>query len=175
MAPRNSYLLYVHVNQGSMVDRRWLATVLGMDRLFNVLVLQGALLAAGCDPPVDDPAGDEGAGGSTAGLTSTSAGTGVGSMEASGGSAPGESGSEGDGSDSTSQGTPATGTTGDEPGSTGSGSTGSESEGSSSGGEPLECSEPLSSDDPCGCPCCWIVECINTEPCCGVWSECNAE
>ncbi len=171
MAPRNSYLLYVHVNQASMVETPGLATVLGMDRLFNVLVLQGALLAAGCDPPVDDPAGDEGAGGSTADMTSTSAGTDDGPMSASDGPAPAQSGSEGDGSAGTTQGTETAGTTGEEPG-----STGSEPEGSSSTGEPLECSDPPgSAKDPCGCPCCWIMECINTEPCCSEWSECAAE
>lgn len=30
----------------------------------------------------------------------------------------------------------------------------------------LACSNPASPTDPCGCPCCWAMNCLNTEPCC---------
>ena len=36
------------------------------------------------------------------------------------------------------------------------------------GGEPV-CSDPASPDDPCGCPCCWVMDCLNTEECCAGW------
>jgi hypothetical protein len=36
------------------------------------------------------------------------------------------------------------------------------------GGAPV-CSEPASPTDPCGCPCCWVLDCLNTEECCTGW------
>ncbi|MCH9686603.1 MAG: hypothetical protein K0V04_34540 [Deltaproteobacteria bacterium] len=128
------------------------------DRLFNVVVLQGALLVGGCDDgPPDEPVSN--------GLTSTgpvSASTGEpAEMGSSTGTAdPGTTAGSGHGSTSGSDGGSTTG----EPGQ-------SEGPGGSTG-PAVECSDPPDVEDPCGCPCCWINECVNTEPCCADFGSC---
>lgn len=126
---------------------------MNLDRLFNALVLEGALLAAACDVEPEPGAPPEATGDETdAPVETTTTGSGDGAT-----------------SDATSSGSE--GSTGGE-GSTGEGTTGGSSESEGSTGAPLECSDPPNAADPCGCPCCWILECVNTEECCEGWSEC---
>ena len=118
-----------------------------VDRLFHVLVLGGAALGAGgCadEKPDDTP----GAGGSSSTGTQASAG----------------SGDQGAGGMTAGQGGAAQ--------STASGAGGSGETVASSGAGPLTCSDTPDPGDACGCPCCWMDNCLNTEPCCE--SFCNA-
>lgn len=41
--------------------------------------------------------------------------------------------------------------------------------GESGAGAGLQCSPVPSPGDPCGCPCCWVVDCLNTEECCAAF------
>jgi hypothetical protein len=108
-----------------------------IERLFNVLVLGGAALTVGCGNESPDSGG---AGSSGAGGASTDAGA--------GGAAAGDANTGGTG------GATAGGTAGATAGSSGE----------------LECrldslgrGNPA---DPCGCPCCWALDCLNTDDCC---------
>jgi hypothetical protein len=116
-----------------------------LDRLFNVLVLGGAAVGlAACS--------GEGGGGSSEGAG------GVGSGGA-GGNATGSSTS---GDMSTSS---ATGGEGGAGGG-GTGGAGGSGTGGVGGSGMLECSAMADPADPCGCPCCWVTDCLNTELCC---------
>lgn len=121
---------------------------MNIERLFHVLVLGGAAIAACSDGKPDDTAEDDGgvtngAGGSGSGATVTSASTGGGTTGSGGSAGAGGIGGSGTGDGGTAGG--AAGGGGDEP----------------------TCSDPASPTDPCGCPCCW-ANCPNTdEACCG--------
>lgn len=39
------------------------------------------------------------------------------------------------------------------------------------GGSGLQCSLSANPADPCGCPCCWVDSCLNTEPCCATFCK----
>jgi len=108
-----------------------------IERLFNVLVLGGAALTVGCGNESPDTGG---ASGTNSGGTPGTAGA--------GGAAAGDASSAGG----------SNGTAGGAGGAT-AGSSGT-----------LECmldslgrGNPA---DPCGCPCCWALDCLNTEDCC---------
>ncbi|HZO16105.1 MAG TPA: hypothetical protein VFB62_22680 [Polyangiaceae bacterium] len=51
----------------------------------------------------------------------------------------------------------------------GSGGTTSAGGGNAQGGGDPVCSDPASPNDPCGCACCWVMDCLNTEECCTGW------
>jgi hypothetical protein len=149
------------------------------ERWFKVLVLGGAMVGEACGTvqegrPNRRPGGT---GGSTAGSGGErspgdgAAGTGGSSAGSGGVSLPGAGGADG----SAAGGAP--------PGASGAASSGAASSGDSgsggagaagglggSGGQ-LECRIDASghgdSRDPCGCPCCWAKDCLNTDTCCG--------
>jgi len=144
-----------------------------IERLFNVLVLGGAALSAGCDQqPADDPVP---ATGGTAGGTQQQEGNGAGST---GGASTVPSGAAGEPSAGEATTTEAAGSGGTEQVAEAGGSSGAGSGGETSGGTsgasgaggsesaPLVCSESPNPGDACGCPCCWIGGCMNDEPCC---------
>jgi hypothetical protein len=134
------------------------------NRLFEVLVLPGALAAGGCDDS-DEPGGDTNAGQSA--------------------TAPGDDGpaatdaaasTAGDDGPAATSDAPATSDTGHEPatGSTSDASATDTGEGSGESGAPLECEG--GANDPCGCLCCWVMDgCLNTDACCAGWSDCAPE
>ena len=159
-----------------------------VERLFGVLVLGGAALA--CD---DSKGGEYKAGGS--GSPSSHAGDmgqGLFDAGANGGSvSAGSSGTDSASSGSPESGGPAgssNGASGDGNGGTSDGGTGSVSAGgmgaagvagggafnaggSAGSGGGLQCHIDAKgyarSGDPCGCPCCWAMDCLNTdETCC---------
>ncbi|MFP6687308.1 MAG: hypothetical protein VB934_21490 [Polyangiaceae bacterium] len=123
-----------------------------VDRLFHVLVLGGAALGAGgCAD--EQPDGTSGAGGGSSSATQASTGSGD---QGAGGMTAGQGGA----AQSTAS------------GAGGSGAGGSGATVASSGAGPLTCSDTAEASDACGCPCCWMDNCLNTEPCCGGF--CNA-
>jgi hypothetical protein len=155
------------------------ATTMRIDRLFHVLVVHGSLLVAGCDenggPGEDgasaegDGSGDDGASDSTSATTSPTEPPGTDATDDAADDGPastdGGPASTDDGPASTDDG-PAS--TDDGPASTDDGA----GSGSSSGEPPeLTCSTPASPNDTCGCPCCWVRDCINTDECCAGFSE----
>jgi hypothetical protein len=189
--------------------RRELGTM-RIERWFNVLVLGGAALGAGCGH--DDPNEEEGSEPSTTtgagnGGTSASSSGGTSGESSNGGASSGgvsnggasnggnetggsppNGGSGGQGAETSSGGAQAAGgSAGGGAGATGSGvggsgaaaggGSGGDGGGSagmsgSAGGGPLECKLDPSGRgdprDPCGCPCCWAVGCLNTDKdCCG--------
>jgi len=121
-----------------------------IERLFNVLVLGGAALGGACgnEPAEDDDGGSRaGAGGS---------GIGGGSTSGVGGASDGMGGASG------------TDPGGGEPAAGASAAGAAAGNGGFSG--ELECrldrlgrGDPA---DPCGCPCCWLMDCANDEECC---------
>jgi hypothetical protein len=115
---------------------------MNIERLFQVLVLGGAALAApGCG---DDPAGTSGSGGAEPGQ--------------------GGGGSGGSPAGPTSTATTGGGGSGADGGAGGAGGVAT----SGGGASPLECSAVPDPADACGCPCCWVENCLNTdEACCG--------
>lgn len=116
-----------------------------LDRLFNVLVLGGAAIGLGT------ACGEENVGGGAAG-----GGTGEGGATSSSSNAT-TSGGGGDG--------------GAAAGTGGAGGVGGQTAGSGGAGG-LECPEIPSPDAPCGCPCCWITDCLNTDAvCCATFCE----
>lgn len=129
-----------------------------VERLFNVLVLQGALLAGACD---EEPEPDD----ATTGTTAAEPGSEAETSEPE----PGSSGGTDGGSTGEVPSTESSAGSSGEMGSTGDGTAGVDD----STGEPLVCSDPPDPTDPCGCPCCWVFDgCLNTEQCCEGWSEC---
>jgi hypothetical protein len=123
-----------------------------LDRLFNVLVLGGAAIGLGgaCGDDNDTGGGTTGSSGST-GTTASSSGSGTGSGTTAGSGGAGGTTSAGTG---------------------GGGGAGGQSAGSGGAGGALECPEVPGPDDPCGCPCCWVVDCLNTDGvCCATFCE----
>jgi hypothetical protein len=118
-----------------------------LSRLFNVLVVQGSLLVGACDDDATDVgSSSDSTAGSDDGATTEGS--------------TGELGSTGDDGD------PSTSTDDGEGSSTG------EQGSSSDGPVDLECSDPPDPSDPCGCPCCWAVDCVNTDDaCCAGFSD----
>jgi hypothetical protein len=120
-----------------------------LSRLFNLVVVQSTLVLGACD---DDPGDDTGAEATDTGGDDEA--TTAASSETSGTTHAHDAGTTEDG-------------TGDDGGSTGAGE-------SSSGDDApeLACSDDPLPDDPCGCPCCWAIDCVNTDTaCCGGFSE----
>ncbi len=119
-----------------------------LDKLFNVVVLGGAALVSACSDE-DDVASNAAQGGTAgnggAGTSSSSSTTGAG-----GGTGPFEAGVQGG----------AAGAGGETPIDAGAKDDGRSAE---SG---LACSPTPNPSDPCGCPCCWVANCINTDACC---------
>jgi len=118
-----------------------------VDRLFNVLVLGGAAIAASCS---DDkgPAAETGtAQGGTGGASATVQGSGGADTSGSSTGGSGTGGTGGAESDASAQ--------------AGSGGTG----GAATTDAELKCSVHPAPNDSCGCPCCW-GNCLNIEPCC---------
>ena len=155
--------------------------IMRIDRLFHVLVVHGSLLVAGCDEgggtseggasadgegPGDDGGGSSSTTGTSSATTPTDAGD-ANDDEAGdgGGSTEGGAASTDEGPASTDGGPVST----DEgPASTDDGAGGE----SSSGDAPeLQCSDTPDPNDTCGCPCCWALDCINTEECCAGFTE----
>jgi hypothetical protein len=117
-----------------------------VDRLFNVLVLGGAAIAASCG---DDKSG--------AAETGTAQGGAGGAAQGGAGGAAMQGGAGGAADDAGVQ-------AGNGGGSDAGGSTVTE------GG--LACPTPSSPTDPCGCPCCWVANnCINTDKCCEAFTK----
>lgn len=138
-----------------------------IERLFNVLVLGGAALGAGCSSKADEPARSPAAeGGGAASAASGAAG------EAVAGANDGGSGAAGAGASEPQAGGSDAGGAGTESGAGGAAGAGGASSQAGAGGSPLVCSETPSPSDACGCPCCWVGNCANTEPCCA--SFCSA-
>ncbi|WP_438021177.1 hypothetical protein WMF18_19820 [Sorangium sp. So ce315] len=137
-----------------------------IERLFNVLIVSGA--AVGLAACSDDSSGSGAPG--TTGATSGSA-----SSSGQGGGSEGTSsgGGEGDGGTAAGNGGAMAGSGGATAGSGGAGaSAGSGGGGGTGGASSLDCSEQAAvPDDPCGCPCCWVTGCLNTEPCCAAFCE----
>jgi len=123
---------------------------MNIEKLFHVLVLGGAALGlAACGDSKGGPSGEGGAAG---------AGSNNGGNGGAGGNA-GEGGNGGAGGMSTGNG--------------GSGGAGAGGAAGAGGGSNLQCTPPPGSpSDACGCPCCWVDSCLNTEPCCA--SFCSA-
>ena len=119
-----------------------------IERLFNVLVLGGVAAAAGCGSEESDrahsPSNDAGTGGT-------------------GGEIDADSGSDAGGASGGAAGA-AGGASGGAAGAAGGASGGAA--GAAGGHGNLECSEAAQPSDACGCPCCWISDCLNSEPCC---------
>jgi hypothetical protein len=157
-------------------------------RLFNVLVLGGAALACEESARDDHGASSAGSGPHAAGTTSGGSGSspanegsvGGGPIDGAGGST--ESGSGG-GSEADSGGSGSAGGAGSSgSGSASDGGSGGMSAVGDAGSAPfagtgglvsaLECHLDAQghgrASDPCGCPCCWTKDCLNTdEKCCG--------
>lgn len=117
-----------------------------LDRLFNVLVLGGAAIGLGT------ACGEENVGGG-----GTAGGTG-----------------EGGATSSSSNATTGAGGAGGAAGTGGAGGVGGQSAGpgGAGGAGGLECPEIPSVDAPCGCPCCWVTDCANTDAdCCTGFCE----
>jgi hypothetical protein len=162
--------------------------VMKVDRLFNVLVLGGAALAAACSDnhgstgSAVTPTGTAGSQGTsttdgTGGAATTSSGAGGASAGTGGeGGADSDGGlAAGGGGTSSTGGAAGAG----EGGAAGGGSGGRGADASSVGGSAsmgadaaLMCSKTPSASDPCGCPCCWVTNCLNTEACCKGLSPC---
>ena len=118
-----------------------------IERLFNALVLGGAAIGMGCSEdasPVDERPSESNAGGRGDG------GSGAGAVGGTAGSGSGSTGGSGELADAS--GTPGRAGGGGEPG-----------EADAASGE---CSAIPTPSDPCGCPCCWVDNCMNDEPCC---------
>jgi len=115
-----------------------------IDRLFHVLVVHGGLLVVACDEGKKGPVGDDGADDG----------------------ADDASDSADDASDDAADDAPAT----DDGPAQDDGSSG-EPPSSSEGGIDLSCSPQPDPTDTCGCPCCWATDCINTDECCGGFTE----
>jgi hypothetical protein len=134
-----------------------------LDRLFNVLVLGGAALVTGCSDEGGDAVGQTAGSGGDAPSTSTPGAGGAGTSNSSsttgtgGGASQSEAGAQG-----------GAGRGGGEPQS----DAGSH-DGGGSGDSTLVCSPTPSASDPCGCPCCWVSNCINTDECCKGLSPCS--
>jgi predicted small secreted protein len=148
-----------------------------IDRLFHVLVVHGSLLVAGCDeasgpgedgaPAEGDGSEDDGPGGSTSATTTPTDDT----ADDGPASADDGTGATDDAPSSTDDGPSSTD---DAPSSTDDGpSTDDAPTSESSSGDPpeLHCSEPAAPDDTCGCPCCWVLDCINTDECCAGFQD----
>jgi hypothetical protein len=119
------------------------------DRLFNVLVLGGAALAiTACRGDSGDKTGDGTAG-------STSAGGASSGGASSGGASSGGASSGGMSSGGSSSGGAA--------GSVSTGGSAGEASGGSAGSGPNDC-ELVPKH--CGCPCCWVGDCLEGEECC---------
>ena len=155
-----------------------LPSFLGMrtERWFNVLVLGGAVLGQACGngqegPPSQRGGSSSGSGGAGSagagdgGSASSNAGTGgvnsSGAGDAGGGSAAGGESASGSGG---------IGSSGASSGGTGSSGASSGGEGGAGSGEELQCRLDSKGrghpNDPCGCPCCWAVDCLNTDVVC---------
>jgi hypothetical protein len=155
-----------------------------IDRLFHVLVVHGSLLVAGCDdgsgPGEDGVSADEGPADDGAEDSASATSNPTGADDAAGDANDSADDAADDGPASTDDG-PAS--TDDGPASTDDGSASTDegpgstddgpgSESSSSGEAPeLHCSTPADATDTCGCPCCWINDCINTDECCADFSD----
>ena len=149
-----------------------------IERLFHVLVLTGAALGSACGESADGGGGGGAAGGPRAG--------GGGGAGSDGSRAGGGAGSDGSRAGGGSDGARAGAASGTDPATSGgrggsAGATGADGGLSDSdagafpeGGSaaPLECSAPPDPRDPCGCPCCWVTSCLNTESCCDAF--CNS-
>jgi hypothetical protein len=150
------------------------------ERWFNVLVLGGAVLGQACGTDPQVPPNQPGAGGGGAGAGgagSPGAGDAGSGKGGSGGASSSGAGEAGGGSAARGEGASGSGGASSGGASSGGASSGGASSGASgvggSGGE-LQChvdskgyGDPR---DPCGCPCCWARDCLNTEvPCCGVF------
>ncbi|WP_437282278.1 hypothetical protein WME90_17410 [Sorangium sp. So ce375] len=134
-----------------------------IERLFNVLILSGAAIGLGaCGDDGGENAGNGGASataGATSGGAPGSGGAGDGATAGSGGG--GESATEGSGG---AGGGAAAGSGGGESATAGSGG------GDGAGGaSSLDCSAVPDPYDACGCTCCWMTGCLNTEPCCATF------
>lgn len=114
-----------------------------IERLFNVLVLGGAAFGAGCSGSVTNPSGTSAAGGSDGGDGGSAGGA---TSASSGGTSP--VGSAGNGGIAASGGTSA--------GAADAAALGCHIDSLGYG--------KLS--DPCGCPCCWARDCLNTDDRC---------
>lgn len=116
----------------------YLRATMNIERLFNVLVLGGASLGlAAC-----------GGGSAGGGASEAASGTGAHGGEAATGGSAGQGGNA----------TEAT-----------AGSGGGAASGTGGGGDGPQCTKaefPGHPYDPCGCPCCWVNDCRNDEPCC---------
>ena len=111
-----------------------------------------ALAASGCD---EEDGGDEAGEPVTAGPATTEQGTST--------AAPNDD-------DAATSDAPATTGTSDTPDPSTTGE-GSGDTAQTETGEELVCME--NANDPCGCPCCWVMNgCMNTEACCVGWSDC---
>jgi hypothetical protein len=128
-----------------------------LHRLFNVLVLGGAALAlapASCDERNSEEGGSSGDSGESEDGETGPGESGESSSSTTGGDQTDESGSEsGDGTTESGDGT---------------------SEGTGDATE-SETGDVMCMGDPfaCGCPCCWVADCVNTEDCCAGWcGEC---
>jgi hypothetical protein len=182
----------VSTTAGGRITGHDILFVLGMktERWFNVLVLGGAILGQACGTQEGRPIrrGTAGSGGTagTDGASSPSAGDAGsdGSMAGSGSSGVSSPGGGDAGAGSTAGGTGPGGLGGAGSGGAGSGGAGSGGAGSGgagSGGQGgsnghLECHIDSTGHgqlrDPCGCPCCWANDCLNTEvPCCVVFCK----
>lgn len=132
-----------------------------IQKLFEVLVVGGAAVVAGACDGVEDGPGESATSGAGAGTaTATGSAAGGGGGLATGPSATGQGGSS-----------VAPSGAGGAGGSSVQGTGGSSAQGAG-GSSSLTCSTPASPADPCGCPCCWVEACDNTEPCCA--SFCGA-
>ncbi|MDI1432429.1 hypothetical protein [Polyangium sorediatum] len=129
---------------------------MNIEKLFNVLVLGGAALGlTACNQASD---GGDGGDGGAASTSSANGGNG-------GNGGNGAGGSGGNGATSGSGGAGGEGATSGSGGAGGEGAT--SGSGGAGGASNLECSLPPGDpSDPCGCPCCWAANCLNTEPCC---------
>lgn len=154
------------------------------ERWFNVLVLGGATLGQACGTTQEarpKPRGTEGGGGGTGGSTgglggaSSPGGGGASTGGTAGSSGVSTAGASEAGGGSSVGGAHSSGSGGGSPGGATSGGGGASGAGGvaslgGSGGE-LQCMIDASGHgdarDPCGCPCCWAKDCLNTEtPCC---------
>lgn len=122
---------------------------MNIEKLFHVLVLGGAALGLGA-------CGDSKEGG---------AGGAAGSENGGKGGAGGMGGQGNGGTGGTTSGNGGNG------GNSGNGGNGAGGAAGAGGGSNLVCSTPADPGDACGCPCCWVENCLNTEECCSVFCQ----